>query len=43
MRLTDGSTIGSVVCLGKEADGSVWYEITEEEAQAIIEQQSEMI
>jgi hypothetical protein len=33
MKLADGSSFGSVVRLGKEADESVWYEITEEEAE----------
>lgn len=33
MRLTNGSAIGSIVCLGKEDNGSLWYEITAEEAQ----------
>lgn len=33
MRLTNGSTIGSIVCLGKEDNGSLWYEITEAEAE----------
>ena len=32
MMLTDNSSFGSVVRLGKEADESVWYEITAEEA-----------
>ena len=32
MVLTDNSSFGSVVRLGKEADESVWYEITAEEA-----------
>lgn len=32
MMLTDGSSFGSVVRLGKEADETVWYEITQEEA-----------
>ncbi len=32
MMLTDGSSFGSTVRLGKEADESVWYEITAEEA-----------
>lgn len=34
MMLTDGSSIVSVVRLGKEADESAWYEITAEEAEA---------
>lgn len=33
MMLTDGSSFGSVVRLGKEADETVWYEITQEEAE----------
>lgn len=33
MMLTDDSSFGSVVRLGKEADESVWYEITAEEAE----------
>ena len=37
MMLTDGSSIVSVVRLGKEADGSAWYEITVEEAEARVE------
>ncbi len=32
MMLTDNSSFGSVVRLGKEADESAWYEITAEEA-----------
>lgn len=32
MMLTDGSSFGSVVRLGKEADEGAWYEITAEEA-----------
>ena len=32
MMLTDNSSFGSVIRLGKEADESVWYEITTEEA-----------
>jgi hypothetical protein len=34
MMLTDGSSFGTVVRLGKEADGAEWYEITAEEAEA---------
>lgn len=34
MMLTDGTSPVSVVRLGKEANGSVWYEITAEEAEA---------
>jgi hypothetical protein len=33
MILTDNSSFGTVVRLGKEADESVWYEITVEEAE----------
>ena len=33
MRLTNGFTIGSVVSLGKEDNGNDWYEITAEEAE----------
>lgn len=33
MMLTDGSSFGSVVRLGKEADETVWHEITAEEAE----------
>lgn len=36
MMLTDGSSIVSVVRLGKEADGSGWYEITAEEAEEML-------
>lgn len=32
MMLTDNSSYGSIVRLGKEADESAWYEITAEEA-----------
>lgn len=32
MMLTDDSSFGTAVYLGKEDDGSAWYEITEEEA-----------
>ena len=34
MMLTDGSSFGSTVRLGKEADESVWYEIAAEEAES---------
>lgn len=37
MKLTDGSSFGSIVRLGKEADETVWYEITEEEAQKLLD------
>ena len=33
MMLTDDSSFGTTVRLGKEADESVWYEITVEEAE----------
>lgn len=33
MMLTDGSSYGTTVRLGKEDTGESWYEITEEEAQ----------
>ena len=33
MVLTDNSSFGSTVRLGKEDDGSKWYEITAEEAE----------
>ena len=33
MMLTDGTSFGTTVRLGKEADESVWYEITAEEAE----------
>ena len=33
MMLTDNSSFGTTVRLGKEADESVWYEITAEEAE----------
>lgn len=33
MMLTDNSSFGTIVRLGKEDDGSAWYEITEEEAE----------
>ena len=36
MMLTDGSSIVSVVRLGKEADESAWYEITADEAEAML-------
>ena len=32
MMLTDDSSFGTTVRLGKSADGAKWYEITEEEA-----------
>ena len=34
MMLTDDSSFGTTVRLGKGDDGSKWYEITEEEAEA---------
>lgn len=36
MKLTNGSSVGSVVRLGKEANEAEWYEITNEEAEEII-------
>ena len=33
MMLTDDSSFGTIVRLGKEDTGESWYEITEEEAQ----------
>lgn len=33
MMLTDNSSFGTTVRLGKEDDGSTWYEITAEEAE----------
>ena len=33
MMLTDNSTFGTAVYLGKEDDGTSWYEITTEEAE----------
>ena len=33
MMLTDGSSFGSTVRLGKSDDGAKWYEITAEEAE----------
>lgn len=33
MMLTDDSSFGTTVRLGKEADESAWYEITAEEAE----------
>lgn len=33
MMLTNDSTFGTSVYLGKENDGSAWYEITAEEAE----------
>ena len=32
MMLTDDSSYGTIVRLGKSDDGTAWYEITEEEA-----------
>ena len=39
MMLTDGSSFGSVVRLGKESTDSAWYEITAEEAEAMMEEE----
>ena len=33
MMLTDNSSFGTIVHLGKEDDGAAWYEITAEEAE----------
>ena len=33
MMLTDGSSFGTTVRLGKDDDGTAWYEITSEEAE----------
>ena len=33
MMLTDNSSFGTIVRLGKDDDGSTWYEITAEEAE----------
>lgn len=33
MMLTDGSSFGTTVYLGREDDGAKWYEITAEEAE----------
>ena len=33
MMLTDGSSFGTTVRLGKNADDTAWYEITDAEAQ----------
>lgn len=33
MMLTDGSSFGTTVRLGKDDDGTAWYEITAEEAE----------
>ena len=35
--LTDGVSFGSIVRLGKEVDESAWYEIAEEEYNAIVD------
>ena len=36
MMLTDGSSFVTTVCLGKEDDGASWYEITEAEAEELM-------
>ena len=36
MMLTDGYSFGTVVRLGKETDDTAWYEITAEEAEAMV-------
>ena len=40
MMLTDGSSFVTTVCLGKEDDGASWYEITEEEAEELMNDES---
>lgn len=40
MMLTDGSSFGTTVRLGKEDDGSAWYEITEAEADERMNQET---
>ena len=42
MILTDNSSFGATVRLGKEDDGSKWYEITDEEMTAIEQAQMEV-
>lgn len=41
MALTDDSSFGSVVRLGKGDDGSKWYEITAEEAEERMDEDTE--
>lgn len=36
MMLTDGSSFGTTVRLGKGDDGTAWYEITSEEAEKLM-------
>ena len=40
MMLTDGSSFVTTVCLGKEDDGASWYEITEAEAEELMNDES---
>ena len=42
MYLTNGETCGKTVVLPETADQSVWYEITEEEYNEIIKEESEV-
>lgn len=42
MVLTDGEHFGKEVFLAEDADANAWYEITEEEAEAIQKEQEEM-
>ena len=39
MIFTDGTSFGTTVRLGKEADETEWYKITVEEYQRIVEEQ----
>ena len=41
MVLTDGESYGKEVFLAEDADPSKWYEITEAEYNAVMEQESE--
>lgn len=40
MYLTNGGTFGKTVVLPESADTSVWYEITEQEYNAILESET---
>ena len=40
MVLTDNSSFVTTVCLGKEDDGASWYEITEAEAEELMNDES---
>lgn len=40
MMLTDGDSYGTTVRLGKEADESAWYEITDTEYAEILEEEA---